>query len=264
MLRNVYLKCLRDQRRGLAGWSVGIVALVLLESALWPSISNTAGMREFVKNYPEPLRELFDLDEFGTGTGFLNVELFSMLLPTLFLVFAIGRGARAIAGEEEAGTLEVLLMTRVTPIRLVIEQAAVLATAAAALGTVLFVAVTVFSTVFGLGVAVAAALTGAVAMVLIAVEFGWLALAIGAATGHRVLAIALTSAFAVAAYVLYVASKLVDAVRPWGPLSPFHQAIEGGPLGGGLPAAYGWLLLAGAVALLAGLPVFHRRDIAGV
>lgn len=221
-------------------------------------------MRDFVKNYPEPLRELFDLDEFGTGTGFLNVELFSMLLPTLFLVFAIGRGARAIAGEEEAGTLEVLLMTRVTPIRLVIEQAAVLATAAAALGTVLFVAVTVFSTVFGLGVAVAAALTGAVAMVLIAVEFGWLALAIGAATGHRVLAIALTSAFAVAAYVLYVASKLVDAVRPWGPLSPFHQAIEGGPLGAGLPAAYGWLLLAGAVALLAGLPVFHRRDIAGV
>ncbi|MET8796925.1 hypothetical protein ABZV91_10810 [Nocardia sp. NPDC004568] len=49
-----------------------------------------------MKNYPGPLRGLCDLDEFGTGIGFLDVELFSMLLPTLFLVFAIGRGARAI------------------------------------------------------------------------------------------------------------------------------------------------------------------------
>ncbi|MEV3965063.1 hypothetical protein AB0M34_29940 [Nocardia sp. NPDC050193] len=93
--------------------------------------SRYAGFRE---DYPEPLRELFDLDELGTGTGFLSVELFGMLLPTLFLVFAI----------------------------------------------------------------------------------------------------------------------------------TFHQAIEGGPLGAGLPAAYGWLPAAGAVALVTGLPVFHRRDSAGV
>lgn len=42
------------------------------------------------------------------------------------------------------------------------------------------------------------------------------------------------------------------------------QVIEGGPLGAGLPAAYGWLVLAGAVALVAALPVLDRRDIAGV
>lgn len=264
MFRNVYLKCLRDQRRGLAGWSIGVIALVLLECALWPSVSKAAGMRDLLESYPKPLRELFDLEDFGTGTGFLNAELFSMLLPVLFLVFAIGRGARAIAGEEEDGTLEVVLVTRVTPIRLVLEQAAVLVTATVLLGTVLFISVTVFSSVFDLGVTAGAALTGAVAMVLLAVEFGWLALALGAATGRRTLAIALTSVFAVAAYVLYVASKLVDAVRPWGPLSPFHQALEGGPVGAGLPAAYGWLFVAGAVALVIGAPVFHRRDIVGV
>ncbi|WP_327147061.1 ABC transporter permease [Nocardia sp. NBC_01329] len=264
MLHTVYLKCLRDQRRGLIGWSVGIGVLVLLECALWPSISGMSGMREFLENYPEPLRELFDLDEFGTGTGFLNAELFSMLLPILFLVFSIARGAKAIAGEEEQGTLEVLLVTRMTPVRLVLEQAAVLATGLLALGSALFGAVVAFSALFGLDVSVGSALTGAVAMALIGVEFGWLALAVGAATGRRVLAVGVTSVAAVGAYVLYVASKLVDAVRPWGTLSPFHQAIEGGPLGAGLPAAYGWLLLAGALALLVGLPIFDRRDIAGV
>ncbi|MGW5383141.1 ABC transporter permease subunit [Nocardia sp. NPDC003963] len=264
MLRTVYSKGLRDQRRGLAGWSIGMVALVLLESALWPSISGMSGMRELLENYPEPLRELFDLDEFGTGTGFLNVELFSMLLPILFLVFAIGRGVRAIAGEEERGTLEVLLVTRTTPVRLALEQAAVLVTAVVVLGVVLFAAVVACSALFGLGVTAGSGLTGALAMVLMGIEFGLLALAVGAATGKRTLAAAVASVFAVAAYVVYVASKLVDAVRPWGPLSPFHQALEGGPMGAGIPAAYGWLLVAGASALAVGLPIFARRDIAGV
>jgi len=48
MFSTVFVKCLRDQRRGLIGWSLGIVALVLLESALWPSISNIPGLRQMV------------------------------------------------------------------------------------------------------------------------------------------------------------------------------------------------------------------------
>jgi ABC-type transport system involved in cytochrome c biogenesis ATPase subunit len=47
----------------------------------------------------------------------------SRALPVLFLVYGIGRGARAVAGEEEAGTLDVLLVTRVSPARLVLARA---------------------------------------------------------------------------------------------------------------------------------------------
>ncbi|MEV6426377.1 ABC transporter permease subunit [Nocardia sp. NPDC051463] len=264
MLRNVYLKSLRDQRRGLLGWSIGIIALVLLESALWPSISDMAGLRDFLNSYPEPLRKLFNMDQFVTGTGFLNAELFSMLLPILFLVFAIGRGAKAVAGEEQSGTLEVLLITRLSPVRLAVQQAAVLATVVVVLGAVLCGSIIACSALFGLGISTGAALTGSLAMVLLGIEFGWLALAVGAATGRRIVALGTASVFAVAAYVLYVASKIVESVRPWGPLSPFDQAIEDGPLGAGLPAAYAWLVLSGSVVLLAALPVFNRRDIVAV
>jgi ABC-2 type transport system permease protein len=262
MLRNVYLKGLRDQRRGLVGWSTGIVLLVLLMSALWPSIRDVADLDEFLASYPEAMRELFNLEEFATGTGFLNAELYSALLPILFLVYGVSRGARAVAGEEEAGTLDVLLVTRVSPARLVLQQAAGLATGVAALGAVTFVAVIGFSAAFGLGVTAGAAATGSLAMVLLGVEFGWLALAVGAATGRRVVAISVATVLAVGAYVLYVAGALVDAVGPWAPLSPFHQAIEGGPLGAGLRPAYAWMVLAGLAVLLASLPVFDRRDIA--
>ncbi|MGV9667652.1 ABC transporter permease subunit [Nocardia niigatensis] len=264
MFGTVYLKCLRDERRGLIGWSLGIIALVLLESALWPSISHISGLQQILDNYPETLRELFAVDQFSSGAGFLNTELYSMLLPILFLVFAVSRGARGVAGDEESGALEVVLVTRVTPVRLLLEQAAVLLSGLVVLGVVLFAAVVACAAIFGMQVGVAAAATGSVAMVVLAAPFGGLALAVGAATGRRRTALAVTSVLAVATYVLYAASKMVDAVRPWGPWSPFHQALGAGPLGTGLRLGYLWLALAAVVFVLAAAPVFDRRDITAV
>lgn len=243
MLANVYLKTMRDQRRGLIGWSVGLLLVAFLEAALWPTVRDMGGIREFVANYPEALRSLFKLDQFATGASFLNGELYSALLPILFLVYGIGRGACAVAGEEEAGTLKVLLTTRVSPVSLVLHRAAALATAVVVLGAALFLAVLAASPVFGLGIDAGAAATGSLAMVLLGVEFGWLALALSAVTGRHVVAVAVTSALAVAAYLLYAAGALVDAVASWQPLSPFHQALASGPLGGGLPLSFLWLVL---------------------
>jgi ABC-2 type transport system permease protein len=121
MFRNVFLKTLRDQRRSLVGWSIGVVILVLLEAALWPSVRDMPDLQQFLASYPEAMRKLFNLEEFGTGTGFMNAELFSALLPVLFIIFAVGRGARILAGEEEAGTLDVLLVTPVSAVRLVLQ-----------------------------------------------------------------------------------------------------------------------------------------------
>lgn len=262
MLRTVFHKSLRDARRGLLGWSIAMVLLVLLETALWPAMPDLGELERFLRSYPEAMRELFSLDEFATGTGFLNAELYSALLPILFLVYGIGHGARAIAGEEERGTLDVLLLTPVSPIRLTLERAAALAASLALIGIVLFAAVLAFSPIFGLGVTAADAASGSVAMVLLGIEFGWLALAIGAATGRRVLALGVTAGLAVGSYLLFVAGALVPDIKPWQPISPFFQALDGGPLGADLPPAYGWMPLVGALVLAAALPIFDRRDIA--
>jgi beta-exotoxin I transport system permease protein len=258
---NVFVKTLRDQRRALIGWSIGLAVMVLLEAALWPTVRNMGNLQEFIANYPKALRELFKIDQFATGSGFLNGELYSLLLPILFLVYGIGRGARAVAGEEEAGTLEVLLTTRVSPMSLVLHKAAALTVAVAGLGVVLFAAVMVCSPLFGLDVTAGEALTGSLAMVGLGIEFGVLALAVSAVSGRHAIAVAAASALAVGAYLLYAAGGLVDALSSWRGVSPFQQALAGGPLGAGLPAAYLWMPAVAAVFLLAALPVFDRRDI---
>jgi ABC-2 type transport system permease protein len=263
MLRNVFLKSLRDQRRALVGWSLGVVLLVGLMAGIWPSFRDMPDLKDFLANYPEQFGRLFNIEAMTTAAGYLNAELFSIMLPVLFIIFGIARGARMIAGEEEAGTLEALLVTPVSPVRLLLHQAAALATALTVLGMVLFAATIGSSALFGMDIPVSEAAVASLAMVLLGVEHGYLALAVGAVTGRRSVAIAVAAVVAILGYFLYIAGQLVDSMSGWQPVSPFHQAIHGGPIGGGLVASYWWMALASAVFVVAALPVFNRRDIAG-
>jgi ABC-2 type transport system permease protein len=262
VFRNVYWKTLYDQRRGLGAWSLAIAVLVGLESALWPSIRDLPDLQEIYAKMPSELGKLFDFNAMNTGPGFLNAELFTLLLPALFLVYGIGHGARALAGEEEDGTLDLLLVMPITGARIVLQKALALFTCLFTLGLTLFVATTTMSLVFDVGISAGQAASGSLAMTLLGSEYGALALAAGAILGRRSAAIGIASAAATAAYVLYAAGLMIDSVEPWRPLSPFDQALTGGPLGAGLPAAYLWLV-GGAVALtLIAMPALDGRDIA--
>jgi ABC-2 type transport system permease protein len=98
-------------------------------------------------------------------------------------------------------------------------------------------------------------------MVLLGVEYGFLALAVGAVTGRRSVAVGAPSVAAVAGYVVYVGGLMVDELSGLSPWSPFHQALAAGPLDSGLPARFALLALGAVVAVVAAAPVFARRDI---
>ena len=96
---------LLDRRRALVAWSLGVAAYVLLIAAIFPSIESSKELDNLMKSYPEPLKELFGIGagSITSGPGYLDAELFSFMLPLFVLVLAIGSGARAFAGEEDAG-----------------------------------------------------------------------------------------------------------------------------------------------------------------
>ena len=99
--------------------------------------------------------------------------------------------------------------------------------------------------------------------VLLAVVFGNVALAIGAATGRRGLARGVTAGLAVGAYLLSSLAPLASWLKPWRGLSPWYHALGIDPLRTGLPLWHVGLLIVialGAVAVAA--LAFDRRDIA--
>lgn len=260
MLTTVFAKTLRDQRRGLLGWGIGTAVTTLLMGAIWPSFSDV-DVNAVLENYPSEFLEVFNVNAMDTGLGFLNAELFSIVLPAMFVIYAVGRGARLLAGEEEAGTLSIVLTTPLPRVRVLIEKAAGLVVGVGVLALVLAVAVWLGSLAFDMEVSLRAAAFGALTQWFIGIEFGLLAMAVAAATGKRALAIGIPTGIAAATYMAYLAAQLVDSLHWLRWLSPFHAATTGGPLGPTLPALVWTMPLVGIVALAVTAPVFHSRDL---
>lgn len=257
----VLTKTLRDQQRGLIGWSLGTALTVVIMAAIWPSFSDI-DISVLMEQYPEALKEAFNITDMGTGTGYLNGELFSLMVPAIFIIFAVGRGARLIAGEEEDGTLDLLATMPISRRRILLEKAGALCLEVAALAVVLLVSVWLGGLVFGLDIPLLHAAIGAVTMFFIGVEFGLISLALGAATGRQGLTVGISAALAGLAYLLYLMAQLVDGLRPLRYASPFYQAISEGPIGPNLPPITLATIAVGGVALAASVVVFDRRDLA--
>ena len=83
-------------------------------AAFYPSITEGAAqLQSYMDNLPEAIRNLIGVD-YTSPAGYLRAELFALLGPILFLVYAVGAGARAVAGEEETRSLDLLLSTPLT------------------------------------------------------------------------------------------------------------------------------------------------------
>ena len=220
-------KTLRDQRRALIGWSIGVAALVLLYASFYPSIkANAAQLDKYFESLPEALRNAIGTGTISSPVGYLRSEIFSTMGPLLLLILAIGAGARAIAGEEERKTLDLLLANPVTRRTAVLQKFWAMVGATAGVGLVLVAAIAVFGPAFGLHVALIDILAASVSAVALAVSFGAVALAVGCWRGRRGVAIAVATTLAVASYLLNVLAPSVDVHRAApGPLAllPLHR-----------------------------------------
>ena len=266
MLSSVLGKSLRDIRRSFAWWALGIVGYVAMIVAVWPTVKSIPAIVDLHDNYPQALKAFTSFGgnlEFGTPAGYLGAELFSLIVPLLLLVAAIGAGARSIAGEEEAGTLDLLLANPISRVRLSLEKLAAVAIELLGLGVVMLVALEVSARVAGMKIGFEKLAAASVSAVLLALVFGALSFLLGAATGRRGRAIGIASALAVATYLLNSLAPLVKAIRSLRPISPFYHYAASDPLRNGLQAGHVLVLVAiVALAAVAAPLLFGRRDLA--
>jgi ABC-2 type transport system permease protein len=264
MLRNVFTKTLRDHWRGLLGWGLGLVATSVLELAIWPTVRDRAAeFSKLLDAYPEAFKSMFSISEFTTAAGFLNGELFSLMVPLALLAVGVSFGAGATAGEEERKTIDLLLANPVPRRRVVAEKLLALVAALVGFGAVLFGTLWAGVALLGMGVGadrLAAAVAGAV---LLGVCVGTLALAVGCASGRRGLAAGVAVAVALAGWLLYSLAPMVEGLKPWRKLTLFYQYLGHDPLRTGFDlGGLAVLAVATAAFALAALLAFDRRDLA--
>jgi ABC-2 type transport system permease protein len=255
---------LRGHLRALIAWCVGIVAYIALVASIYPSIEGTPGIDELHESYPEALRELFGIEpgSLSTGAGFLDAELFSLVLPLLLLVLAIGSGARAWAGEEDAGRLELLLSYPVRRRSAVLWKGLAVAVEVAVAGVAAFAAIAVLDPVLGLDLSVGRLAAGVAGVALLALLHGWLALALGAAWPSRIAALGVPAALAAVGYLVNGLHGLAGWLDPLRFASPWWWVGTASPLRDGIRPEGAVVVAAAAAAVLAaGALLVERRDL---
>jgi beta-exotoxin I transport system permease protein len=265
MPRSVFGRVVWDRRPGLVWWIGGLVFLAMVMVASYPSVrSNAESLTSLLDSMPKGLVSLFgseDPAEFVRPAGYVDSRLYSSIGTLIAIFFAISIGAGAIAGQEEEGTLELLATQPVSRRRLVLESWLALMCLTSFLGLALVVVLTVANPLVDLHFGVEGILAANVGMVLIAVLFGSVALAAGAATGHRARAVGAAAGLAIVGFFVNGLAPLLGGGRWIQNLSPFHWYLAQSPLSGGFAA--GFLLLALGVAVAVAIAVwgFRRRDL---
>lgn len=253
----------RERWRSIAGWTAGLVALIAVMMAVYPSIRSTsANLEAYIEAMPEAFRSMFRVSDYSSGPGYLGAELFSFMVPMVFIGVGATWGAAATAGEEQAGTADLLLTLPVSRDRILITKATALIVALLALGLVLWASLAVGSVVADMGLDPAGMLAVSMMSALLGCLFTAVALLVGAWTGRRGAAMGVTIGVAIAAFLVYSLGPLVDWLEGAVRFTPFQWAYGNEPLRNGFDAGYTALMVALTMALAAAAVLaFRRRDI---
>ncbi|SCE67658.1 ABC-2 type transport system permease protein [Micromonospora viridifaciens] len=255
--RSMFGKTLHDNRRVFTVWALATGLLAMAYASFYPQLS-----AEPAASVPEAMRG-FGLDDTASAAGYLQGAVFGLLVPLLATFYGAATGARMISSDEESGYLDLLLAHPIGRARLVLHRFAALAVGAVVIAAAVLVAVLAVRGSAHLdSISVANFAAQAVNLALLAVFFGALATAVGAATGKsRATVFGVTAGLGVLGYVLNGFAPQLGA--EWSRhLTPFHHYLGGEPLRYGFEPT-GPLVLAAATAVLlgAGILRFARRDL---
>ena len=257
------LKTAKDHWKAFFFWTIGLIAMVVIQLSVYPTVRSSAvGLASFLDNYPKALREIFRMEDYTSGPGYLSTELFSMMLPLIFISIGASWGSNATAQEEERRTADILLTLPISRVRILITKIATAVVAQFVLAIVLVITLALGIRFVDLPLATLKIFAGALTGVLLGILFNAIATFVGAALGKRSVALGGAIGLAIAGFLFYSLAPLVHTFDRITPVNPFQWTLGSRPLFDGIDWGYtSFALLLSAALYVASLFVFKRRDI---
>ncbi|HEY2832075.1 MAG TPA: ABC transporter permease subunit [Sporichthyaceae bacterium] len=255
---------LRLRRSSLAVWTASVLLLVLLIIGVYPSIRDNPSLDSIYGDLSSSAQALLGGSELTSPAGYLSTQLFAFFLPAVLLVFAIGRGAAAVAGEEEDRTLDLLLAQPMTRRSLYLEKTLAVVIGLGLLVLASWLPLVVLRNAVRLDVPTVNLLAVCVQMGLFCVALGLGAGAVSAASGRRALGTAAGAGYTFVSYLVYGLSATVHWLSYLRPLSLWRWYLGNDPLRTGFGGEEVAVLLGVCVlVLVGGVTAFARRDLRG-
>ena len=264
MLRSIYLKTLRDYRVAILGWGIGMGLVVISPMASVSALVTTPQAREQLVSLAASFAWNADPIKVDTIGGYATFKIGFFVF--LIVIWPLLVGSRMLRGEEDRGSMDVLLSLPRTRLNVAFEKLAAMWTALLVMGMLIgllaFVGGKKFGGDFGLGDGLLYGLN----LALICAVFGCLALLISQFTQERGPAAGTTAGLLVFFIVLDMVHRVVPNSEWISRLSPIYYYNLSKPLipsygvnFGGLAVQLALALILGAVAVW----LFVRRDVGG-
>jgi ABC-2 type transport system permease protein len=257
-LRAVVRRGLRDHRRAWLTWGGPLGAMSALMAALWPSVEGA--LDDALENYPDALKEAFNIRAITTVEAYIDAEMMSLIVPLALAFLAVRVVTRAIASAEEQRYLDTLLAAPVARPTLVAAAMVVAAAVVAVVLTVTTLVTWVVAVLVGTDASLLVLGRGAANVWPLSMFFAGMA-ACAAGRLHRSAPVtAIATGTLVGMYVIDLVGKLADPVEPLRHLSVFKY--YGSAIQDGIdPLAFAGVTLAAVALAVAGAVLFRRRDV---
>ncbi len=260
-VRTITAKAMSERRALLVLVSLGMFSTMgVLMGPMYVAIRGTLG--SFASSLPSGLLAFFGGGDITTPEGWYQVETFGLMAPLAVMALTVTAGVKALAGEEQARTMGLLLANPISRRRVVFEKAAAMAAHGAAVGVAISAGVVLGSVVSGLGMDAGHIAATSLLAVLLGILFGSFSLLAGAMVGDTRRAAVATAVAVAVAYAANGILSMGNQLAAWSRMSPFEWYLGSDPLNRGLPVSSAVRLLGlSLVLVVAAALAFERRDL---
>jgi ABC-2 type transport system permease protein len=251
---------LRRMRGQTLGWAVGLGLYALLMIAFFPTVGQM-DLEQHMEFFPEELIAFIESATIlGTPAGYLDTYFFNYM-PIILGILVAGVGANLLVGDEERGTLDLILAHPISRTALLAGRFLAFAVAMAVIMLVSWLCWTLPSAQYGMELTWFEFLRPFISLYAVLLLFGALALLLSLLLPAARMAGMLTGTLAVGNYLLNGLSNLDERLKGIVRFTPLRY-YQGGLAVDGLNWA--WVLghlAATLVLLLAAWMLFQRREI---
>jgi len=261
LLGSVFTKTIRDWLL----WTLVAIVTIVIIGAFYVLTMSAAG-NDFVSiidQMPEFMANIYGNQD-GTGAGLAMAGMYSLIGPIVLLAYAIGLGASAAVGEEEARTVPLLLMSPLRRRSILVAKTAVVVLGVVVITVGMWLSMVVSSAIFGLDISSYDPFAASVQLIGMALLFGALSLGISAWRGSSALGVGVAAGVAVLSYFVTTMVPAVQQIADLARLTPWYLYSGAEALYQGIDPLL-LVIALGATATFAvlGARSLDRRDLKG-
>jgi len=247
-----------DQRRSILTWGLTLGAFGAFMAAIYPSVQDT--ITQVAKNYPSALAKAFDVNSMNTVEGYVNAEMFSIIVPMAIGLFAARSILHPLVMAEEQGQLDTILSLPLSRRVLVAGAFLVTALLSAAILGLGGVMIVVAGRLAGTGIDIGLVAAGVFGLWPLAIFFAGVSALAGGVLHRSASVTGVAVGVLVGMYILDLAGRLATALEPLRSISVFKY--YGSPMLDGIDVwAFVGVSAAAVVLVVAGALLLERRDI---